>query len=310
VELGKGIKYESGKELSTLYWISGNSKGVMPFEGAIRPEQVIREMPHKDYQYFETAGWGNEFDKRKTKETNIERESDRVYGKQLHAEFQKHIVSKTTAMRKKDPNAIQEIGKILEHQVEGQFIILHMYDRKKMARVFSEFHADFTKYEQILNQRDKDITPRLDAAKEETDAYVKEREKANQPFTTKKDYDPGFEARNERDRGKENTGRYKPLLKDHSWVVSIVRASQMETGKLDREIAEEIAISDDANPSKFKAGDEYNEAAFQEVLLATKRRAEVKREVLDRYGLVPMPGDIEQLYPGATAYWDRRGAFK
>ena len=309
VTLGENIKYESGKELSRLYWISGNSKGVMPFEGAIRPELVIREMPHKDYHYFETAGWGNEFDKRKTKETNIERESDRKYAVRLDVEFQGKIVSATKAKRLKDPNAAREIGDVLQHKAEGQFFAMYKYQREKMAPVFAHFGASFTKYAEILDEREKDISPRLEAAKKETEAYVQERIAANQPFTTKQEYDPNFEEKNKRDRGKEKTGRYKPLIKDHSWVVSIVRASQMETGKLDKEVAEEISISDAANPSKFSP-DDVSDARFQEVLLATKRRAQVKRDVLERYGLVPMPGDIEQLYPGATAYWDRRGAFE
>ena len=51
--------------LSTVFYISGNAAGVAQGEGAVRVEQVTREMPPASYSWDSVSGPANEYDRRK-----------------------------------------------------------------------------------------------------------------------------------------------------------------------------------------------------------------------------------------------------
>jgi hypothetical protein len=268
-------------------------------------------MPHKDYQYFETAGWGNEFDKRKTVETNLDRESTRVYEPKLRKEFG-NVLQKTMAIRSKTPWDLSRIQAVFGKEVEGAFIANHLYDAGRMKTVFDAFGVSFAGYQAVLDERTKDLGPKMQAAKADTEAYIKERESFNQPYTTKSTLDPGFEARNLRDKGKENTGRYKPLKDDHSWVVSIVRAGQIDPSRVRKEVSEQLAFQNryQAGAPGSAPGKGYEGKDWADIVANVKSREKAEQKVLDKYGLEPMPGTIEDLWPGAIEFWEARGAFK
>jgi Domain of unknown function (DUF4157) len=302
IELGKGkTDYPGGTVLSKLYWVSGNSRGVVAHEGGIRPEVVIREMPHSKYEYFVTAAWGNDYDKLLAKEKVIKSQGENKFGQKLLGLFAP-VDAKIMQDRRSSGEKAGKAKALLGGAVTAQiYFNANKYSVEAMRPLFAYAGTSFSEYEKTATQRNTEFGPRMEAAQKDTGEYVAEMRAKDQPFSRREDRDPTYAAKNVGFKGEENTGRFSPLIADHSWVVSIVRS-----GRLD--VDQAIKTKIDGRTAYNSLVDLYN-ALGGSAAQDQKSDADLKQALLDELGLEPMPAKVEDLWPGALSYWEGYGAF-
>lgn len=318
----------AGAVLSHLYWISGNARGVRAYEGAVRAEVVKREKPHGDFDYYLTAGIGNEADKYKDQMSAATRKErgdlQTVYAKgyiKVAAAIGEQIWldekdSKAPNAKKPGKTALEIKAAVLWNNVLAR-------PTRAVARL-SGYFGSYPAWEQaepLLARMEAAIAPILkeEAAfkksveedkykgAEKKDPKTKEvvghKETKGHPFAR----DEAFDVVNRKEGGGA-TGRFAPLIADHSWVVSVVKASQFSRA------AEEYATARAATGTSALGAAEAARASGTDMAAASQAataagKAE-EQKILDRYTLEPMSGDIESNWPGAMAYWETTGAFR
>jgi hypothetical protein len=123
----------------------------------------------------------------------------------------------------------------------------------------------------------------VEAARTKKESYKEEYEKKGIPVDHQ---DPRFQQFNkggaQRKDGKP-VGKMKPIEKDHAWVVTIVKSSILDANRIDEELALK-KLSDQALPEEEKQ----------------LRR----QEILERYGLEPIPEAWKPLYEKGLRYWE------
>jgi len=285
VEPGKS--HPAGTELSRLYVISGNSRGVADREGAVRAEVVVREMPHPDYRYFQTAAVGNEYDARMRSVSATEMEEEKKYGERLTRLFYAMLPGGNRAVLGKPP---------------GLYLVRHKYDLPAMEEAFGS-HARWPEYAAVVKERnaDTELLGRMDRARESAESYRLEKLDAGVPVSRR---DPTFDSMNTEQAKGTTTGRYSPLQADHSWVATVVKGSLLDAGRLRREIDARTT-----ERTRMNLGAELARRAGEVAVDDPRTDEQIAAEFLGVQGLEPMPDTIENLWPGALEYWEGLGAF-
>lgn len=224
--------------LSTVFYISGNAAGVAQGEGAVRVEQVTREMPPASYSWDSASGPANEYDRRK-----------------------QAAGTASSDLRKTREKLAALVARM--NKASGMDVAIGGVESVDLARL-AAFPPGKDRDEAValVKQRGQQT-----GAMQKTDAALGEQEVryADDPTHTLHRYD------DPKSLDPANAGKWRPTAEGHMWVVEVIHAD-----KLDGEAIAQAASGESGavDPAKLDALGLY---------------------------LEPLPGTLEDLYPGGMA---------
>ncbi len=160
-------KTPPGTVLSKIYYVSGNAGPVAG--GAVRVEQVLRELPPKNYNYLQTAGFGNEYDQTRDAVGMLQAKADGECIEPMYTIFLGNCMGPNHAMVPRVPgNAYR------------QFFDAHWMDEGAMAPYLlgrkDEYHSLLVKYQ-------TEYAAQIAAKQAVSDAYAKNKEAQGLPYS-------------------------------------------------------------------------------------------------------------------------------
>ncbi|MEO1272982.1 MAG: hypothetical protein AAFX99_33250 [Myxococcota bacterium] len=247
-----------GDLMSKVTYMSGNTKGAINKHGAYRPETFERELPPQDYDYGETAKWGNKVQELQDQIDARKRELGMATGS-IKVQLQSCFIRRIRGQK--------GYPKSINGRDPADFWWGHMKDQEALAPHFGTTPG-WAEYCSILEKdRNTPKDPKLAALERKLADVRNDPEAKGKPLTMEE----------------MQSGRDCPKDANRIWVVSVVRASQLDANSINDEVT--------------AAGGTIEELADG---------GEAGRAVLDKYGLTTMPGTIEDLWPGALAYYEGR----
>jgi len=224
--------------LSTVYYISGNAAGVAQGEGAVRVEQVTREMPPASYSWDAASGPANEYDRRKQAASTA-----------------------SDALLKTREKLAALVAKM--NKANGMDVAIGGVESVDLARL-ATFPAGKDRDEAIalVKQRSQQT-----GAMQSTEAALGQQvsKYGDDPAHTLHRYD------DPKSLDPANAGKWRPTAEGHMWVVEVIHADKLDADAIAQGASGQSGAID---PAKLEA-----------------------------MGLClePLPGTLEDLYPGGMA---------
>lgn len=161
-----------GTILSKIYYVSGNAGPAAG--GAVRTEQVLRELPPANFAYYTVADWGNQHDFKKYKVSTLNSQADQKYVRKLYNLFVSVAFNDKNSPFKKNGLKI------------AQFFQANW---RSLDTMRPHIGGKDSEYEALLQGYQQEFSPKIAAAQAELDAYIAKMRALGLPFDKR---DPGF----------------------------------------------------------------------------------------------------------------------